>query len=870
MGAILSRFTSRKDETNATTDSRPTGIRKRFSWRTSKKPGDVSNTTVNRSSTLPARTRLQTTEEVPENRRHGDIFDEEKTESNSVATKPLQTDNHSHQPTEQCDHLEAVRSNESAMHEMPETKDQKQVSGNLPKDSELKNKDSGKCPVLADEAEILIAHVLPKQENSDKIENIMETEIKNASTHVDTDIKLTTTLERDEQNKATDHATFDAAIKQQQELLKNNNELGDSAGNHFEDKTHSLQHEHSRLEAAEMIHEDTKVDVKIAEQCLTEVSRSKENVEFVDQTTEKYENIEELELSTDAIDREIESAMDAAISESIQHEEVVKSAIVECFAEPSIAYNPSSNERVIISAPDNLNENVSVTEAENELIDESSETVECKNNIPYMMVQNVLSEPLSDMGAHQNLPHDESLPRSEHIERHADNSVLDAGDNSDAVLLKHAGENVPQEVTQNQFLECVTDPGVTCDPLHSESPIISQSTETIREHHTTEAILPENDELMDAIHEEIMQNQLVECVADPSVTCDPLHSESPIISQSTETIREHHTTEAILPENDELMDAIHEEIMQNQLVECVADPGVTCDPIISKATGKIGGVYIEQTESTVPDTHPGNTPQQDMMPEELVQTEVLTEQTVEYTLPENEQHSGASEGKKDGIDMKLNNDDSITEKIHNDEGLNTEMTENLLQSSITYGESTEYLKSDINSVHTGNANHEIIENAEVNNESHANLLHNLESEELLPSGNHLVTSESILFNHDQTICSNLENTETVEDHEVEKEANSFVQSILKNAQEHILNENHFDNQLQSNSLVDENHISINNTFHSDDVHEDTIDVKKADFIQTEIPMEHDQTNLSEMDSHLSNNSDDVHVSQAEQACAFTN
>ncbi|CAH8590199.1 unnamed protein product [Heterobilharzia americana] len=688
----------------------------------------------------------------------------------------------------------------------------------------------------------------------------METEIKNASTHVDTDIKLTTTLERDEQNKATDHATFDAAIKQQQELLKNNNELGDSAGNHFEDKTHSLQHEHSRLEAAEMIHEDTKVDVKIAEQCLTEVSRSKENVEFVDQTTEKYENIEELELSTDAIDREIESAMDAAISESIQHEEVVKSAIVECFAEPSIAYNPSSNERVIISAPDNLNENVSVTEAENELIDESSETVECKNNIPYMMVQNVLSEPLSDMGAHQNLPHDESLPRSEHIERHADNSVLDAGDNSDAVLLKHAGENVPQEVTQNQFLECVTDPGVTCDPLHSESPIISQSTETIREHHTTEAILPENDELMDAIHEEIMQNQLVECVADPSVTCDPLHSESPIISQSTETIREHHTTEAILPENDELMDAIHEEIMQNQLVECVADPGVTCDPIISKATGKIGGVYIEQTESTVPDTHPGNTPQQDMMPEELVQTEVLTEQTVEYTLPENEQHSGASEGKKDGIDMKLNNDDSITEKIHNDEGLNTEMTENLLQSSITYGESTEYLKSDINSVHTGNANHEIIENAEVNNESHANLLHNLESEELLPSGNHLVTSESILFNHDQTICSNLENTETVEDHEVEKEANSFVQSILKNAQEHILNENHFDNQLQSNSLVDENHISINNTFHSDDVHEDTIDVKKADFIQTEIPMEHDQTNLSEMDSHLSNNSDDVHVS----------
>ncbi|CAH8585485.1 unnamed protein product [Schistosoma mattheei] len=74
MGSILSRFSSRKDEKSDTDSRSATTIRKRFSWRSNKKPTDVGGTSVNRSSTMPARTRLQPTEETPEDRKHDDIL----------------------------------------------------------------------------------------------------------------------------------------------------------------------------------------------------------------------------------------------------------------------------------------------------------------------------------------------------------------------------------------------------------------------------------------------------------------------------------------------------------------------------------------------------------------------------------------------------------------------------------------------------------------------------------------------------------------------------------------------------------------------------------------------------------------------------
>ncbi|CAH8627007.1 unnamed protein product [Schistosoma rodhaini] len=649
MGGILSRFSSRKDEKPATDSRSAATIRKRWSWRSNKKPSDVGGTTVNRSSTMPTRTRLQPTEEIPEDRKHDDIFDsehDEKNYSNSVVTSN-QNDHTSQHSSGQQEQHNVEYSNKPIVHEIPGKKDEKQPI-QISSTNEPENKDNVTREISTEEAELLISHALPNQENVGPHGNITGSGTNGSLTHDNINFNHTEDLivNKQQLEEKLDHSIHDSGLMMdQQEITKDQNGFFDSTQHHFEDKTDLLKEDdiHSEI---------TGEEIKLGQNPPVYLP-SEEIEEFVHQNIRKHDSNEHLKVQNDIIEQGGEENLS---TESSNHNEVTQPSPVICFYRPNVVEYPPPEEIQL----NDIDEQTYKQQTNNISNIQSSGTVGEKDSIHDQVVQNESFECSAELRAFHDLSNNEELPNSELIDKDNKVNFVETENTLDNVISEHVEQkNAFQETLEKELSESLMNAGetkiVSADepPINLNDEIHVEQTENISHPKYTEHDAP--------IDEEATPNELDKCSSQPGLTYDPVPSLSPITTEPINLDDDMHAeqTEKIShPENMEsinLGDEIHveqtenishpkytehdapidEEATPNELDKCSSQPGLTYDPVPSLSpitTEPINlddDMHAEQTEKI---SHPEN------MESINLGDEIHVEQTENISHPKYTEH----------------------------------------------------------------------------------------------------------------------------------------------------------------------------------------------------------------------------------------
>ncbi|VDP99156.1 unnamed protein product [Trichobilharzia regenti] len=576
MGSVLSRITaSRKDEANTTTtpDTRPAGIRKRWSWRSNKKPADITvnaATTVNRSSTLPARPRLQVHEGDTETRRHDDIFDEEpqqqqqqqqpKVDSNSTTVKQSsQSEAISQQPNEQIN-VECI--NKSLVQEVPEVKDVKEQN-------ESESKDELKTSISIEEADLLMTRVLSEEENEiikeeDKVE--LKTD-GGVLAHPDSNVEFVENFKNDEEHdKDAEHAIHDTGVIQpQEEINKSQEELNDII-------EHSLKQEGLQLDENEVVHEIIEEELKPVEQNSVTAIPFEGEEEFLEEEIRKHENAEEQKV----VDNEIvEHSVDhPIIPENIQLNESIQSQVDECYSNSGLVYTPLPDQ-LITSSDTNLND----------LNDTTDVTGEQHNVLHQMMEHSNLVESLNNKSnSPANLSSDEIFLITEPIEKHTD---IELTENENSLSAIHQAE---QSVSPHE-------PGDVI-PTESVEEIYTKEAEKILDDISTTERTTQEDEIQETVQNESvtswLPNQSVPPHHEPTIDIKSTESTEELYTKQSEDNLDNTSTENIL-DKDVLQEVVQDESAKNWLPnECVSHT-----PLDAKYAEVIEEMYIGHAENII-------------------------------------------------------------------------------------------------------------------------------------------------------------------------------------------------------------------------------------------------------------------------------
>uniref|UniRef100_A0A094ZG47 Uncharacterized protein n=1 Tax=Schistosoma haematobium TaxID=6185 RepID=A0A094ZG47_SCHHA len=954
MGSILSRFSSRKDEKSDTDSRSATTIRKRFSWRSNKKPTDVGGTSVNRSSTMPARTRLQPTEETPEDRKHDDIFDSEQDEKSysKAIVKPNQNDDTSQHSSGQLEQHNVECAKKPIVCEIPGGKDEKQpiqISSTI----EPENKDNMARTISTEEAELLMGHVLPNQENVSPHENITVSGTNSSLTHDNINFNHTEDLivNKQQLQETLDHSINDSCLTMdQQEIIKDQNGFVDDTQHHFEDKTDLLKDDiHSEVvreeikleqnpplylspeEKEEFVHQDIRRDnsteqlnaeddiikqegeenLSIEGSSHNEVMQSSPAVCFSRSNVVEYTPPEQthlVDIDEQTYNQQTNNISNIQSSETVAekdliHEQIVQNELLECSAEPRPFHNLSNNEKFFNSELIDTDNKVNFVETENTLDNVISEHVEQKDAIQETM-EKEFNESLINSGETKILSADEP-PNNLN-----DNTHVEQTDNLSHHKNTEHEAPIDEEETLNELDKCLSQPGLTHDPMHSISPITTEpnnlndnihveQTDNLSHHKNTEHEAP--------IDEEETLNELDKCLSQPGLTHDPMHSISPITTEpnnlndnihveQTDNLSHHKNTEHEAP--------IDEEETLNELDKCLSQPGLTHDPmhsispITTEPINLNDDMYVEQTENlshsenmesinlnddiraeqteyTSPSEYNVNN---NVSTEKFIDTvvESSAEQVIECDFSSNESRFTSelvlSEENREAttdVDLEHPTEDIKTEDIHHKQANDTE--------TLTTLEESVNLQNTMNSTHIDDEidQHQILELSY--NENHSDVPLNADTIDVITSENlhtNLISTNDVLkqqdvfnsmsMNDDNDIIKNLENSKNNEIHEFEDEAQSLVQSVLNNAKEFVFNENNFDNHYNSDNmntnlnLTNNNNndylTTNNNSFMNE---EDTIEMKQDITMKTS--MEFDHSDLSELNNQLLKNTNDLAI-----------
>ncbi|CAH8611012.1 unnamed protein product [Schistosoma bovis] len=616
MGSILSRFSSRKDEKSDTDSRSATTIRKRFSWRSNKKPADVGGTSVNRSSTMPARTRLQPTEETPEDRKHDDIFDSEQDEkscSKSVV-KPNQNDDTSQHSSGQLEKHNVECAKKPIVCEIPGGKDEKQPI-QISSTNEPENKDNMARTISTEEAELLIGRVLPNQENVSPHENITVSATNSSLTHDNINFNHTEDLivNKQQLQETLDHSIHDSCLTMdQQEITKDQNGFVDDTQHHFEDKTDLLKDDiHS-----EIVREEIKLEQN-PPLCLS----PEEKEEFVHQDIRRNNSNEQLNAENDIIKQEGEENLSI---EGSSHNEVMQSSPAVCFSRSNVVEYPPPEQTHLVDI-DEQTYNQQTNDISNI---QSSETVGEKDLIHEQIVQNELLECSAEPHPFHNLSNNEEFSNSELIDTDNKVNFVETENALDNVISEHVEQNdVFQETMEKEFNEILINSSETKilsadePPINLNDDINAKQTENLSHHKDTEHEAP--------IDEEETLNELDKCLSQPGLTYDPMHSVSSITTEpinlnddmhveQTENLSHSENMESINLNDDihveqtenlshhkdtEHEAPIDEEETLNELDKCLSQPGLTYDPmhsVSSITTEPINlndDMHVEQTEN---------------------------------------------------------------------------------------------------------------------------------------------------------------------------------------------------------------------------------------------------------------------------------
>ncbi|CAH8594887.1 unnamed protein product [Schistosoma intercalatum] len=920
MGSILSRFSSRKDEKSDTDSRSATTIRKRFSWRSNKKPADVGGTSVNRSSTMPARTRLQPTEETPEDRKHDDIFDSEQDEkscSKSVV-KPNQNDDTSQHSSGQLEQHNVECAKKPIVCEIPGGKDEKQPI-QISSTNEPENKDNMARTISTEEAELLIGRVLPNQENVSPHENITVSETNSSLTHDNINFSHTENLivNKQQLQETLDHSIHNSCLTMdQQEITKDQNGFVDDTQHHFEDKTDLLKDDiHS-----EIVREEIKL-----EQNPPLYLSPEEKGEFVHQDIRRDNSTEQLNAENDIIKQEGEENLSIKGS---SHNEVMQSSPAVCFSRSNVVEYPPPEQTHVVD----IDEQTYNHQTNNISNIQSSETVGEKDLIHEQIVQNELLECSAEPRPFHNLSNNEEFSNSELIDTDNKVNFVETENTLDNVISEHVEQkDVFQETMEKEFNKILINSSETKilsadePPINLNDDINAKQTENLSHHKDTEHEAP--------IDEEETLNELDKCLSQPGLTYDPMHSVSPITTEpinlnddmhveQTENLSHSENMESINLNDDihveqtenlshhkdtEHEAPIDEEETLNELDKCLSQPGLTYDPMHSvspittepinlnddmhveqtenlshsenmESINLNDDIRAEQTEYTSPSEYNVNN---NMSTEKFIDTvvESSAEPGMECDFSSNESHFTSelvlSEENREAttdVDLEHPTEDIKTEDIHHEQANDNE--------TLTTLEESVNLQNTMNSSHIDDEidQHQILEVSY--NENHSDVPLNADTIDVITSDNlhtNLISTNDVLnqqdvfnsmsMNDNNDIMKNLENSKNNEIHEFEDEAQSLVQSVLSNAKEFVFNENNFDNHYNSDNNNNTNLILTNNNSNNNDYlttnnnssmnEEDTIEMKQD--ITMKPSMEFDHSDLSELNNQLLKNTTDFAI-----------
>ncbi|KAH8873084.1 hypothetical protein KSF78_0007893 [Schistosoma japonicum] len=702
MGVILSRIITRKDD-KTTTDTRSTNLRKRWSWRSNKKSTDITGTTVNRSSTMPTRSRLQTTEEVSEDRKHDDIFDDDHNEMNDSNIKSNES-NHTIQPhsNEQQEQMNVACLNKSPINESPIAKDENQ-SNEISPTNQIENKGNiTQTTISTNEANLLISHVLPNQEGIDPSKNMTISETTNSLIHDDNiNVDHIHDLLTDKQNDVTlHHSTHDTSIMMNPPVNESTNNI------------HSFKENNIHSQTNQIIQDGVGM-----EQTLPIEVPSEKIEEFIHQETSEYGSNEQLKVENDNIKPKIEEIINSEdgkrihaspglsdflspvdmneqiynqpttnidSSETFKHSDLVYETVEQrdmfaCSAEPSALQDPFNKEALQTSELIDTNDRMDSIENENIVndthldVDEpkkcinSNESQICSTDESINLNKDTCVEQTEDVMLSKNFHHEESMHEelisNEPVEcllqphmalnpPYSETSIITEPINVNKTMDDEQTESIPlsecdeQKETLHEKLmpaepvECFTQPEVTFDPSYNESPI--NLSEMTHDEQTDDAPLSEDDEHKDTLHEEIMPAEPVECFTQPEVTFDPSYNESPI--NLSEMTHDEQTDDAPLSEDDEHKDTLHEEIMPAEPVECFTQPEVTFDPSYNESPINLSELTHDEQTDDAPlseDVEHKDTLHEEIMPAEPV--ECFTQPEVTFDSSYNESPINLSE-----------------------------------------------------------------------------------------------------------------------------------------------------------------------------------------------------------------------------------
>ncbi|CAH8585471.1 unnamed protein product [Schistosoma mattheei] len=830
--------------------------------------------------------------------------------------------------------------------------------------------------ISTEEAELLMGHVLSNQENVSPHENITVSETNSSLTYDNINFNHTEDLivNKQQLQETLDHSIHDSCITMdQQEITKDQNGFVDDAQHHFEDKTDLLKDDiHSEIvreeikleqnpplhlspeEKEEFVHQDicrdnsteqlnTENDIikQEGEENLStegsshnEVMQSSPAVCFSRSNVVEYPPPEQTHLVD--IDEQMYNQQKNNISniqssetvgeKDLIHEQIVQNELLECSAEPRPFHNLSNNEEFSNSELFDTDNKVNFVETENTLDNVISEHVEQKDEIQETM-EKEFNESLINSGETKILSADEPPINL--------NDDINAKQTENLSHHKNTEHEVPidEEETLNELDKCLSQPGLTHDPMHSVSPITTdpinlnddihvEQTENLSHHKNTEHEVP--------IDEEETLNELDKCLSQPGLTHDPMHSVSPITTdpinfnddmhvEQTENLSHSENTESINLNDDIHVEQtenlshhkntehevpIDEEETLNELDKCLSQPGLTHDPMHSvspittdpinfnddihveqtenlshsentESINLNGDIHAEQTEYTSSSEYNVNN---NISTEKFIDTvvESSAEPVMECDFSSNESRFTSElvlieENREATTDVDLEHptEDIKTEDIHHKQANDTE--------TLTSLEESVNLQNTMNSTHIDDEidQHQILEISY--NENHSDVPLNAGTIDVITSENlhtNLISTNDVLkqqdvFNSmsmddDNDIIKNLENSKNNEIHEFEDEAQSLVQSVLSNAKEFIFNENNFDNHYNSDNMNTNLNLTNNNNNdylttnnNSSTNEEDTIEMKQDITMKTS--MEFDHSDLSELNNQLLKNTNDLAI-----------
>ncbi|CAH8542526.1 unnamed protein product [Schistosoma turkestanicum] len=438
-----------------------------------------------------------------------------------------------------------------------------------------------------------------------------------------------------------------------------------------------------------------------------------------------------------------------------------------------------------------------------------------------------------------------------------------------------------EEVIQDESVKCYSQPGLEFNPVHSVSPVNTESIDLdagMNTEQTENVSSFENIEHAIPTDEEVIQDESVKCYSQPGLEFNPVHSDSPVNTESIDLdagMNTEQTENVSSSENVEHAIPTDEEVIQDESVKCYSQPGLEFNPVHSVSpvnTESIGldeDMHAEQTEKTSLMEHDVNN---DMSIEGSIRTDAvdrLAEPGMEYNYLSNESHftSGLVFGEETtkNTDAEQHTED-LNIGIHHEQINDTE-------TMITLEESVDKLQNSQNSTYINDYNdqHQNSELSYHENQTDSSL--NSDITDVITSENihtNLINANNLLqqqdvfdsmsVNDDNDITRNLENSKNIKNHEFEDEAQSLVQSVLNTAKEYVFNENNFESHHNINP-TDTNMLTINNdnlnNKDGDTNEEDTIDIKQDMTMKTS--MEFDHSNLSELNNQFLNNTNDFSI-----------